>query len=495
MPLTVSRGAGDWIGYVGAGQVARGVVLLVAAWTATDRRLNPLAVVPGDRSAGTVRDSRTAQEALRSAGSTAGTLSAARTGQLIRDGLRLDGRRPLVRPVGRPAAESALQGASDMTVTASLSAAHLRWLRLRAQGLAGESATGGVAAVVRDRGGVQAQDATAAGLAVRARQPDLSAAGLVEARETSRSVVCTWAMRGTLHLVATADIDWLLPLLGPVAARRYAGRWLSLGLDDATYARAWAALRAALAHSGPLTRGEIVAALAQRDVRLQGQALPHLICRAALEGHVCIGPMHGAKPTYVLLDDWLHRASRGRRLSRERALAALARRYLAGYGPAGVDDFATWSGLPRQEARSGLQAIGTELVAVDAAGSQAWLLQTQVGWLREGPLCSPSVRLLPGYDPYLLGYRRRDLVVSAAHARLIHPGGGVLHPTLTVDGQAGGTWRWHDRPGELIVEVSPFQPLPAPVLAALEGEASAVIRYLGRAGRLSVAAPIEAARA
>ena len=44
--------------------------------------------------------------------------------------------------------------------------------------------------------------------------------------------------------------------------------------------------------------------------------------------------------------------------TRDVALAELARRYLAGHGPAGDRDLARWAGLPLRDARAGLRAIG-----------------------------------------------------------------------------------------------------------------------------------------
>src|SRR5207248_674839 len=57
----------------------------------------------------------------------------------------------------------------------------------------------------------------------------------------------------------------------------------------------------------------------------------------------------------------------------------------------------------------------------------------------------PPVRLVPSYDPYLLGYRSRALAVPDAYAKRIHPGGGLLHPALLAGGQAAGTWRLQRR--------------------------------------------------
>ncbi|MDQ3810465.1 MAG: winged helix DNA-binding domain-containing protein, partial [Chloroflexota bacterium] len=80
--------------------------------------------------------------------------------------------------------------------------------------------------------GLQAQDPQAALLGARARAAGLTAAEVERARVEDRSVVVTWCWRGTLHLVATEDLSWILPLVGPVFVRASSRRYAALGLDE-----------------------------------------------------------------------------------------------------------------------------------------------------------------------------------------------------------------------------------------------------------------------
>src|SRR5947199_385922 len=100
----------------------------------------------------------------------------------------------------------------------SLSDDHVRWLRLRAQLLASEHSAevNGVAHIVQELCGIQAQEMPAAALAVRVRSNGLSGADVEQARVQERAIIRTWGPRGTLHLLATEDSGWLLSLLGPV---------------------------------------------------------------------------------------------------------------------------------------------------------------------------------------------------------------------------------------------------------------------------------------
>jgi hypothetical protein len=359
---------------------------------------------------------------------------------------------------------------------------HILRLRLQSQRLTPAERGTSVAEVVRACVGMQAQEPPAAALAVRARSAGLLASDVARARVADRSVVRTWALRGTLHLVATDDLGWLLALLGPPFIQGDERRRRELGLDEATCTRGIRLLRSVLAH-GPLTRAAISEQLASHGLVIVGQAAPHLLARAALEGVICFGPDRDKEPTYVLLDDWVEVR---RALADETALTELARRYLAGYGPARPEDWAAWSGLPLPAGRAAWQRIAEDLVEVATERGAAWVLRTQWVGPDEAAPAGPLVRLLGGYDAYLLGYRGRDAVLDPAHARRLHPGGGVIRPALLVDGRVAGTWRLVRQRARLEVSVAPFAGLAPGVLEALEAEAADVARFLALPGTLKV---------
>ena len=173
---------------------------------------------------------------------------------------------------------------------------------------------------------------------------------------------------------------------------------------------------------------------------------------AALRGIAVLGPLReDGGHAFALTRDWLGAAPAPELAGAERdaALAELARRYLAAHGPAAPADLAAWSGLPLRDARAGLKAIASELAErnddlVDLAAREP------------APDAIPA-RLLGAFDPYLLGWKDRAFAVPARHAKRVHPGGGMLRATATVDGRAVGTWSAPR--GD--VELEPFGRLPA----------------------------------
>jgi Winged helix DNA-binding domain len=356
-------------------------------------------------------------------------------------------------------------------------------LRLRSQQLAGPQVAE-VAEVVRGMGAMQAQSTRDARLAVRPRGQGIDAAAVTGACNVTRSVVRTWAMRGTLQMLARPDVGWIVDLFRPPPGVLTA-RHRQLGLDAALFARALPAITELLSERGPLTRAELVAELAARGVSVdpKTQAPAHLIGYAARQGVICRGPDRGDdEPSYVLLADW---AGQHDPLDPDTALAELARRYTGAHGPATPADFASWSGLPLGRARRGFELIAGELEEVDSAGEQAWMRPG--GDLPDAGYAAPCVRLLPHFDEYLLGYRSRDMILPARFARRIQAGGGWVRAAVLVDGRVAGTWRQHHRGDQTVVTIEPFEAIDSAALPGLEAEAADLGRFQDTAATLRIA--------
>jgi Winged helix DNA-binding domain len=332
--------------------------------------------------------------------------------------------------------------------------------------------------------GLQAQVLSAAWLGVRARSRGIQITDLHRALHEQRSIVRSWLMRGTLHVVAAEDLRWLLQLLGPIFARAGATRHAELGLDDDLKSRAVSAIRRILADAGPLTRYELVHRLERRDIKLdpKTQAPIHLIRLAALQGVLCLGPdRDDGESTYVLLDDWVRPAPIR---SPESMLAELARRYFAAFGPATLEDLVAWSGIPMTEARSALSGAYAGLTAVTIRGQPGFVLKGRLK--RVTTPATPTVRLLPAFDTYLLGYRRRDLAVPLPLQRRLQRGGGWLHPAVVVDGRAVGAWSLTRSGGRGQVQVELFARISAAVRAGIETEVAVIGRFLDQPATRSV---------
>ena len=128
--------------------------------------------------------------------------------------------------------------------------------RLTAQLLSGSPARDPVAVAERLLA-VQAQDARAARLAIRARTRRLSAADVDRALSADRSLIITWLNRRTLHLVRSEDYPWLQALTTPPLLTGNVRRLAQMGVSPRAAERGVAAVERALADEGPLTRAEL----------------------------------------------------------------------------------------------------------------------------------------------------------------------------------------------------------------------------------------------
>jgi hypothetical protein len=275
-------------------------------------------------------------------------------------------------------------------------------------------------------------------------------------------------MRKTIHLIPSEDAGWMVPLFAEATVRWSRGRLASFGLDNRAQDRAMKFIHDLIDSEGPLTRREIGVRLKEAGYELASEHKVHLWLLATLDGELCLGPDRGAYACLIRTTDWLGKLERR---PREDSLAELARRYLRGYAPATERDFARWAGLPLRDVRAGLGRIGDELTEVGD------LLRLKKGSRRVA--AGPVVRMLGAFDNYNLGYVDRGYAVGEEHVKQIAPGGGIIRPTITVDGSFVGTWSSKRSGDRLRVEVEPFANLSGALRKAIDAEIADVARFEG----------------
>lgn len=334
-------------------------------------------------------------------------------------------------------------------------------MRWAAQLLSGEPARDPLAVVERLLA-VQAQDPRGARLAIRARTTGLSAADVDRALTDDRSLCISWLCRRTLHLVRREDYGWLQVLTTPPLHTGNTRRLAQEGVTPDAAERGVAVIERSLASEGPLSREQLRERLRVAGVRTEGQALVHLLELASLRGLIVRGPMVDRRHAFVLVRDWFGELGA---VDRDAALAELARRYLAGHGPASDRDLAKWAGLPLRDARRGLAAIASLLEHRDGG------LVDLAGRPRvEDP---PAPRLLGAFDPVLHGWSSREPILGPHDARVVS--GGIFRAFALAGGRCAGLWRLSGG----AVELTPFEPLDDEVRRALAADGEDVLRFLG----------------
>ena len=325
--------------------------------------------------------------------------------------------------------------------------------------------------MVKRLGAVQAQDYLGALWAIGLRVKAATEKTIGQAI-SDREIVRTWPMRGTLHFVAPQDVRWMLALLTPRIITNAARRHRQLELDAATFARSETLFTNALQSNKQLTRLEMMDVLEQGGISTNGQRGYHILGWAAQSGLICFGPRQGKQDTFVLLDEWL---PGGKNLNREESLAELAKRYFTGHGPATIQDFMWWSGLPAADARAGLELAEAQLAFEELDGQIYWFSSS----LPVPKVASPTSQLLPGFDEYLLGYKDRSAVLDPAHSKKVMPGGGMFKPLLVINGRVVGTWKRTLHKTKVLVSLDPFEPLNSTQMKAVAAATESYGRFLG----------------
>lgn len=169
--------------------------------------------------------------------------------------------------------------------------------------------------------------------------------------------------------------------------------------------------------------------------------------------------MTGGEHAFALASDWLGERPK---IERDHALAELARRYLVGHGPADQHDLAKWAQLPVRDARAAFNVIASELEQRPDG------LESRAG---EGTPLPPPLLLGP-FDPLLLGWRSRTLVLDDLQE--VVTVNGIIRAIALVNGRAAGTWTM---PGGR-VELRLWGKQSRVTTAALERDADAVEAYL-----------------
>jgi len=172
-------------------------------------------------------------------------------------------------------------------------------------------------------------------------------------------------------------------------------------------------------------------------------------------------------------------AGAGVRVGAGQAGPTVLKWYLRSYGPATWRDFAAWAGIPVREAVSLASGLADEVVEVSVEGRRSYLLREDLAAVRSAEIRGQVVRLLPSFDPYLLGHHDKGHLVGNAHYKRVFRKAGWLSPVVLVDGRAAGVWS-HQRSGRTLrVAVEPFGDLPPPVREQIVAEVEDLGCFLG----------------
>jgi hypothetical protein len=380
--------------------------------------------------------------------------------------------------------------------------------RIRRHHLHQRAPSGSMLAVASRLCGLHAQLMSSAELTVWARVEDLDRSAVQRALWEDRTLIKTWAMRGTLHLLPASELPlWHAALstsrryLKPALWQKYFGLTIE-ELDHLTKAIGVALDGRIMTREELMHEVRRLTGSAAFGAKLLESSWGTILKPAAFTGRLCFGPSIGQRVRFTRPDTWLAAAPPtpdskldlpqtkldppDLKLNPQTAPAAVTRRFLAAYGPATHHDLARWwNGGGVSTARQWIASLGEEVTPVDLDGVQAWMLTAHVREAREFPPLR-SVRLLPGFDQYVVAAscHAEHLLLGDLRQRVYRPQGWIS-PVLLVNGRMEGTWRHEIKGSRVDVVIEPFIKVPVWVRRAAGQEAERLAAFLGRTLRLA----------
>jgi hypothetical protein len=327
--------------------------------------------------------------------------------------------------------------------------------------------------------GLHAQVMSAAELALGVRVDGLMPQDVQAALWQDRTLVKTWAMRGTLHLLAADD----LPL--HTAARTIDPRnWIDFESHGVSEKQREAFMEAVpeILGSEPMTRQQLAAAVAeQAGLPVLGDLIASVgwgspLKPFAFRGDLCFGPNQGKNVTFVNPKKWLWKWEPA---EPEAAFQEIARRYLRAYGPLTPRNFARWWNEGRVNvAKKVFKQIEDELEPVDVEGWQAVALRSTVEPMQQAD-GSGVVRLLPLFDAYVLDIGRMgEPILSKQHWKRVFRQQGWTTAVVLVDGIIKGVWDYKTKDAQTTVTVEMFDPSTKQIRQGIEAEAARLGEFL-----------------
>jgi hypothetical protein len=301
---------------------------------------------------------------------------------------------------------------------------------------------------------------------------------LDDALYREKSMVKTWFMRGTLHVIPSKD----LPIYHNALKRmwfEHHGRYMNEPGWPRREQREklfYPKISEALAEK-PLRRKEL-----DDKVRLLlgDESQPYarlfsawggILKETSYLGLTVHAEPCGKESCFAKLNQWLSNIDLNE-IDETHAREKLLLKYLHCYGSASAQDFACWSGLLTSEANKAIENNKVELkeVQVQDSGKQLWMLKKDFKVLEKVDLQEKTpLRLLPKFDSYLLGHKDRTRIIEDEFLKQVYrPVIGDIAATVLINGRIAGTWTYKKTKKSLTVAIKPLEKIQKETLTELK---------------------------
>ena len=126
-----------------------------------------------------------------------------------------------------------------------------------------------------------------------------------------------------------------------------------------------------------------------------------------------------------------------------------------------------------------IERLGDALTEVDVDGTRAFVRSEDVPAIEATRATKGAVRLVGGFDPFIVGAGLREQLIPAKHLKRVSRTAGWISPVVLVDGRAAGVWDSAWSRGRLAITVEPFTDPSAGQRRAIAAAADEVGRAQG----------------
>jgi hypothetical protein len=246
-----------------------------------------------------------------------------------------------------------------------------------------------------------------------------------------------------------------------------------MGLDEKKLRQSQDIIIKTLEGGHTIGRNELKEVLKQQGFDTNEMRYNFILLRASLEGIICFGPRRNKEYTFVLLDEWLPGKDD---MTREDAVAELARKYFLSHGPATIADFSWWSGLTQSECKTALEGIKHLLHKTEMNGVTYWMPKD----LQDVKLNKQAAYLLPPFDEYLVSYKDKTAAVAPELVKkVLSPPNGLYPGVVVINGQVAGTWKRTLGKNNVEVNINLLMNLKESQMKAIDRSIAQYSKFLG----------------
>lgn len=324
-------------------------------------------------------------------------------------------------------------------------------------------------AVTQQSVGIQGQAQRMAELNLALRSPTLTQADLQTAY-ANQALVRSWGQRWTVHLMTPAD--WNL-VINARASEHLPNNYY-LGRREAVL-RAVTEISTILVEQPMIDRPTTLAILARH--KLNAEDLYAVLQTLTATG---VGYLDAGIPTQKF--HFIAAGEHYQPLAQSSAIKQLILRYLDGFAPATIQDFAKWSGIKISKIRPIWQTMVPELTRVSLNGTDYFshhaVSSAKLAAWMEQMTC--SVIIAARFDSLMTGYVNKDWLMDTEHQTIMWSKNGLLMAPVIIHGRVVGKWEIAVTKTSVSFTVQSWQTIHQTERQQLEQRFAVIANFLAR---------------